>query len=62
MKYSYAFDVDGHLSVVPEDDVLGVVHNRILLHNLRWAVGLLNLTFYVSCSIFHKDGRLWVTL
>jgi len=43
----YLSGVDGHVSVVAEDDVLGVVHDGVFVHHFGRAEGLLDLALHV---------------
>ena len=45
------FEVHGHLAVVGDDDVLGVVHNRVLLGDLRRTEGLFDFPVYCVLCI-----------
>mmetsp|Transcript_59867 Transcript_59867/g.105264 ORF Transcript_59867/g.105264 Transcript_59867/m.105264 type:complete len:262 (-) Transcript_59867:365-1150(-) len=54
--------VDGHGTVVAEDDVLGVVHDGVLVHHLGRAERFLDLALHILRRVFHEDGRVRVGL
>ena len=55
VPHAYLLRVDGEGSIVSEDDVLGVVHDGVLLHDLRRAVRLLDLALHVLRGVYNDS-------